>query len=59
MSIIGLAITEHLPTVLITPTASPISLQNSKWAFTSASDTAQPSTLKVSQNFKTEYSAVA
>ena len=59
LSSVGLAITKHLPTILITPTASPISLQNSKWALTLASDTAPPSTLKISQNFKIEYSTVA
>ena len=58
MSSIGISTTEHLPTISITPTASSTSLQNTKLISTSASDTASPSTLQSSQNFKIKDSSL-
>ena len=52
LSSIGISTTEHLPTILITPTASSTSLQNTKLISTSASDTTSPSTMQSSQNVK-------
>ena len=58
MSSIGISNTEHLSTISITPTASSTSLQNTKLIFTSAPDTALPSTLQSSENVKIEDSTL-
>ena len=58
LSSIGISNTEHLSTISITPTASSTSLQNTKLIFTSAPDTALPSTLQSSENVKIEDSTL-